>query len=89
MTPPLHLTEAQNGRIPCDNCRSRNTEIIRTSLDGNTHEVECHDCGHEQTTHSGPKCPGCGGHNTTKTTVGTAPHRRRGVSCQDCGRTPR
>jgi len=88
MPPALLLADARNGRIACGNCHSRNTEIVRTSLGGNTHEVECHDCGHEQTTHSGPECPGCGGHNTTTTTVGVAPHRRRGVRCRDCGRTP-
>jgi ribosomal protein S27E len=77
-----------NGRFACGDCGSRNTEIVRTWFSGNSHTVECHDCSHEMTKHSGPECPDCGSNNTVMGTAGVAPHRKRGVRCRDCGKTP-
>lgn len=79
----------RNGRDPCENCGSRNTQITSGFSEVNTtsKEFKCRDCNHEWTQYYGRECTFCGSNNTRKKgRKGVPPHRSEKVyyQCREC-----
>ncbi len=78
----LSRSPQKNGRIECEECGSRNTEI--NSSFGNKQTVTCRDCEAEFKRYIGNPCSVCNSRNTREKTVGAAPHRRKVRTCRNC-----
>jgi len=73
-----------NGRDPCPECGSRDTERTHTSYLSNITDAECHTCGHEWKEYTGPECPACGSNHTKQETRGPDLQCRTVTVCREC-----